>query len=165
MNRCQGRLALLAGALAMAGCATTGDPRQGGLFGWSEEQAMARRDALGQDEKAAHRQLAIAQDRTAALSSEQAALTTTATDLEGELNRLLEENSKLDAQLRGLMQSRRLKEGQLTRLRGILADNAKARSVPRGAASSQVQAPATRSRVLGDQNARLHREVMILLQQ
>jgi hypothetical protein len=28
----------------MAGCATTGDPRQGGLFGWSEAKARDRQD-------------------------------------------------------------------------------------------------------------------------
>lgn len=36
-------LACLA-ALALASCATTGDPNQGGLFGWSESQARQRID-------------------------------------------------------------------------------------------------------------------------
>jgi hypothetical protein len=36
------------GALALAGCETTGDPTQGGLFGWSENKAQARSAALEQ---------------------------------------------------------------------------------------------------------------------
>lgn len=46
--------AVLAAVLAAAGCATTGDPRAGGLFGWSEAKAQDRqaaaRDALSQEE-------------------------------------------------------------------------------------------------------------------
>ncbi len=32
----------------IAGCETTGDPRQGGLFGWSEEKAVSRQENLKQ---------------------------------------------------------------------------------------------------------------------
>jgi hypothetical protein len=35
-------------ALALAGCETTGDPKEGGLFGWSEHKAKARSSALEQ---------------------------------------------------------------------------------------------------------------------
>ncbi len=35
---------LYAMALMMMGCATTGDPRQGGLFGWSEKKAVERQN-------------------------------------------------------------------------------------------------------------------------
>ena len=31
---------------ALASCATTGDPNQGGLFGWSESKAQARQANL-----------------------------------------------------------------------------------------------------------------------
>ena len=41
-------LPLALGALALAGCETTGDPQQGGLFGWSENKAKARSSALQQ---------------------------------------------------------------------------------------------------------------------
>jgi len=34
-------LALIA-SLGLTGCETTGDPRQGGLFGWSENKAQGR---------------------------------------------------------------------------------------------------------------------------
>ena len=32
----------LAGSLLLTSCETTGDPRQGGLFGWSESKAQNR---------------------------------------------------------------------------------------------------------------------------
>ena len=45
----------LALSLALAGCATTGDPKAGGLFGWSESKAKDRqaeaRAALEREEK------------------------------------------------------------------------------------------------------------------
>ena len=41
-------LPLALGALAFAGCETTGDPTQGGLFGWSETKAKSRSAALQQ---------------------------------------------------------------------------------------------------------------------
>ncbi|MEP6672223.1 MAG: hypothetical protein ABJF10_23875 [Chthoniobacter sp.] len=39
---------LLAAGMLLAGCATTGDPQQGGLFGWSEAKA---RDRQGERQK------------------------------------------------------------------------------------------------------------------
>ena len=43
------RLVAVASLAALAGCETTGDPRQGGLFGWSESKAQGR-----QAQKQAH---------------------------------------------------------------------------------------------------------------
>lgn len=36
------RLPIALAAIALAGCETTGDPRQGGFFGWSEAKARER---------------------------------------------------------------------------------------------------------------------------
>jgi len=53
MNR-QFRLAALSATwLLAAGCATTGDPREGGLFGWSETKAQARQREREQRAEAA----------------------------------------------------------------------------------------------------------------
>jgi len=38
-------------AVLLTGCETTGDPRAGGLFGWSETKAVERRDALVSQEQ------------------------------------------------------------------------------------------------------------------
>ena len=51
-------LALPVSALVLVGCETTGDPQQGGLFGWSEGKARTRSAALEQA-------LYVEDDRTA----------------------------------------------------------------------------------------------------
>jgi predicted nucleic acid-binding Zn-ribbon protein len=63
-------LPLAAGAVAMltlAGCETTGDPTQGGLFGWSEGKAKARQSALREA-------LYVEEDRTASARSQTSGL-------------------------------------------------------------------------------------------
>ena len=52
------RLAVAIAAIALAGCETTGDPRQGGFFRWSEAKARAREDGQVQTLDRAERQLA-----------------------------------------------------------------------------------------------------------
>lgn len=47
----------LALAGALIGCATTGDPNQGGLFGWSENKAQSRLDNLHSRSAEADRRL------------------------------------------------------------------------------------------------------------
>lgn len=44
MTRRRQAIAALAVGAVCAGCETTGDPRQGGLFGWSETKAKARQE-------------------------------------------------------------------------------------------------------------------------
>ena len=39
--------------LSISACTTTGNPREGGFFGWSEEQAKARQETLKRDDEAA----------------------------------------------------------------------------------------------------------------
>ena len=58
------RLAVAIAAIALAGCETTGDPRQGGFFGWSEAKARAREDGQVQTLDRAERQLAGETART-----------------------------------------------------------------------------------------------------
>lgn len=159
MNAIRKWLGLAMCGLLAAGCESTGDPRQGGLFGWSEQQAVSRQETLVQDDQLARLQLAQQQQRAATLGDRQVALATETASLKAELARLLDENGALDAQLRGLMQRRRLGQDHAARLRKILADNAQLRVAARapGAGSARSQAGA-----VNEQNARLHREVMIL---
>jgi hypothetical protein len=51
-------LVLLLVAWALAGCETTGDPRQGGLFGWSEAKARDRQHE--REEQVSHEQSKLA---------------------------------------------------------------------------------------------------------
>jgi hypothetical protein len=57
-------------ALVLAACETTGDPNQGGLFGWSESKAKTRQAAL-------HDALYLEEDRGAAARSQTAGLRAT----------------------------------------------------------------------------------------
>lgn len=164
-NRIRAWFAFLVCAPLLAGCATTGDPRQGGLFGWSEDKAAARQEQLMQNDQLARQQLANEQQRMAALGSQRALLATETARLQAELGRLLEENRMLDTQLRGLMQRRQLRQDHVARLQKMLNDNEQLRVTAHERASNRTQpaAPA-QVRAISDQNAQLHREVMILLQ-
>jgi hypothetical protein len=60
-------LAVPISALLLSGCETTGDPQQGGLFGWSEGKARTRSDAIEQA-------LYVEDDRTAAARDSRSSL-------------------------------------------------------------------------------------------
>lgn len=58
--------ATLAVAVVFAGCASTGDPRQGGIF-WSEDLAKQRKEALVDENRASWRKAGVEQAKTAEL--------------------------------------------------------------------------------------------------
>lgn len=68
------RLALALVSLALGGCETTGDPRQGGFFGWSEAKAQAREAERGQALTQAGRHLADETGRTRNLRAREGTL-------------------------------------------------------------------------------------------
>lgn len=164
-------------SIALAGCETTGDPRQGGLFGWNAEKAAERQAALAQQEAAAKRAESDAKARTAELDQRQATLRGANAANQRELDQLLDQNTQLERQIAELMGNRRLSEAELARLRQVLASNQRARqSAQRLAAQSSGSAratapvptaPAPAVRTVADQvseqNAQLQREVMLLL--
>ena len=169
--------AVAALSFALAGCETTGDPRQGGLFGWNAEKATERQAALAQQEAAAKRAESDAKARATELDQRQAKLQDANSANQRELDQLLDQNSQLERQIAELMGNRRLSEAELARLRQVLASNQRARqSAQRQAAQSSGGARATASvptgpvpaartvaDQVGDQNAQLQREVMLLL--
>ncbi len=59
--------------LTIIGCETTGDPRQGGLFGWSEKKAADRQVALTGTLTEEERNAQLARERTMALQNDRAA--------------------------------------------------------------------------------------------
>lgn len=154
---------LISGLLTVA-CATTGDPRQGGLFAWSEEKAIARQEQLRQDNLRAQGQLALERQRMADLAGRRLDLATESAGLEAEVTSLLDENSALDTQLRTLVQRRQLKQGEAVRLQKLLAENERLRATARTAAIRQAPRAPNQAKAINEQNTRLHREVMILLQ-
>jgi len=150
----------------VAACSTTGDPRQGGLFGWNEDQAKTRQDMLRRDDESAKHQAAAESERGAALRNRQQGLSSEAGQLKIELDRLLNENTDLESRLRELMTRRQVGGAELVRLRQVLADNERLRSKTRLAALNSGTGSPTpvEARTVNDLNGRLHREVLILLQ-
>ncbi|WP_022660907.1 hypothetical protein [Paucidesulfovibrio longus] len=83
---------LVCALLALAGCETTGDPNQGGLWGWSEEKSQQRIDERQARKATLEEEQQAEAARTAALESESAekraqrdALVAKATSLDKEL--------------------------------------------------------------------------------
>ena len=58
-----------AASLAVTSCQTTGDPSQGGLFGWSENKARGRQQALTQHLNYVEGNNAAQRERTAELEA------------------------------------------------------------------------------------------------
>lgn len=83
-------------ALALTACETTGDPTQGGLFGWSEGKAKQRQAAL-------HDAVALEQDRGSAARSQTGRLQAESRSNQaeisrqrGQLNRMLSQLDEVD---------------------------------------------------------------------
>ncbi len=68
------RLALALLSLALGGCETTGDPREGGLFGWSEAKARTRATEREQTLTKAERHLADETGRSRNLQGREGAV-------------------------------------------------------------------------------------------
>ena len=84
-------------ALLLAACETTGDPNQGGLFGWSESKAKTRQVAL-------HDALYLEEDRGASARSQTSGLQATKSrnasairTQRAQLNRMLSQLDEVDA--------------------------------------------------------------------
>lgn len=66
-------LATLAATMVFAGCASTGNPREGGIF-WSETKARERQQVLRQQSRLSWEQAEREQDRTVQLKDRRASL-------------------------------------------------------------------------------------------
>jgi predicted nuclease with TOPRIM domain len=154
------RLAVCALVLSLCACETTGDPQQGGLFGWSPKKADARRDDLEQADASAQNQLSAEQAHRQALQGRQTRVSADARRLQNEVNHLLAENSDLENQLSNMLDRTRLSAAELQRLKGLLSDNKRLRQqLSNAPAGSEATAP----EALNTQNQKLHREVLALL--
>ncbi|MBN8739695.1 MAG: hypothetical protein BGP24_05070 [Lysobacterales bacterium 69-70] len=157
---------ILVGAVLLTGCATTGDPQSGGLFGWSENKARERQHELARRDRAAHDRAADEQARSAALRGQQDALDAEAQQLQQELVRLQQENRTLDARLRKLLQQRRMAEGERQRLQSVLDENTAWLAAQAAAPAARDDDVASRRRSADQasrRNERLQREVGALL--
>lgn len=149
--------------LSLSACETTGDPGKGGIF-WSESKAKDRQHALEQQDREAQQQLSSEQRQQQGLQRQEAGLQSESTLLQAEIDRLMSENTGLEGHLRALMSQKQLGESELTRLQGVLAQNERLRAALRTGSGNPASASATQSQTLNEENERLHREVMLLMQ-
>jgi hypothetical protein len=144
--------------LTIGGCQTTGDPTQGGLFGWSEKKAQVRQNELEQnlinkqqtlanEHNKANNNLAL-KDRTSS----------NVTSIEQTLKTLDAENSKLEKDIRQLSRTKHLKEADAKRISVKLKANAQQRKN-----SYQKKPKEERINEVTEQNKDLHDELQFLL--
>jgi len=160
-------LAVAVCLLTLTSCQTTGDPRSGGLVGWSEDKAKGRQAELEREDALARQNASTALARGQQLETSRSAVKGEVDSLRQHLDRLLAENEGLSDQLRRLIDQRQLSSDELTRLRSALASNAKAiasaRAVRSHKAAASAQSLSTHTEGLNEQNRQLHREVLLLL--
>ena len=154
--------------LLLAGCQTTGDPREGGLFGWSEAKAQDRQAALEAQSDAAAKAADAEKRRGEALSRQQQQLRSEAASLQAQLARLVAENDSLDAEIRALIGKRQVSAATLARLRQTLAASEQARADARRAAAQPVSQKSaaqlsSHADTVGQYNEQLQREVLLLM--
>ncbi len=155
-------------AATLAACQITGDPRKGGLLGWSEQQAMERQRALEFERAAAQRELGQEKQRGSELTARQSQIGSEVQTLQASLANALGENDALDARLLELMAQRKLADAELARLQKMLEASRAARAAARRAATDKVAAPApdklaSHSQEVNQYNQQLHAAVMLLM--
>lgn len=144
---------------ALTGCATTGDPTQGGLFGWSQQKAEARQAALEQQADADRQAAEAERERSMQLYEQKTAVSAQVSQLRADLARETEQNTDLDKQLRALMQQRRLGQAEVARLNGELRDNERKREALRNGTIAVTSASIDDAR---KRNEELRREILLL---
>lgn len=156
---------MLALCACLSACQTTGDPRQGGLFGWSEAQARQRQEALGNEDAQARQRLQAEQARGTELRGRQTGLDQETVRLQAQIDALADENLRLGRDLQQLMARRGVAGTELTRLQQLLRTNEQARLARQATAAQRpVSEMSMQADTLNGQNQQLQREVAILLQ-
>lgn len=150
--------------LGLAACETTGDPRQGGLFGWSESKARVRQEALEEQAAQATQAAHTESGKIADASGQRDALRTDVATLGSRLDRLLSENRRLEAELGALLRTKSMRESDLSRLRAELARNERVRAAAQSSPAAPAARPASSLDAMALQNRRLHEEILFLLE-
>src|SRR5687767_10009006 len=91
------QLVLPVSALMFFGCETTGDPQQGGLFGWSEGKARTRSAALEEALYIEDDRTAVARDSRSSLERTRARNASTIRAERAKLGRLLVQLDQVEA--------------------------------------------------------------------
>lgn len=113
---------LVLGLSVLTACTTTGDPQQGGLFGWSERKAQTRQEVM-------HEEIATHQATTQEQAEEHQYLRSVRQATEARLQQLrsvfthaTDENRQLRHEISRLVDQKTLATDQLEHLREALAE-------------------------------------------
>ena len=143
----------------LVGCATTGDPRQGGLFGWREAQAQQRLQQFETQAEQAQAQQHEAGMHSHELTAHKVELTKDVDQLRDRLISLQAENERLYDQLLTLGKQTNLNQTELDALYITLQENEKIRrqlDTQQPQANHMVQ-------IMENQNQKLHRDILFLM--
>lgn len=170
LRRCKLRVApfvvsMIISSTLLAGCQTTGDPREGGLLGWSEEKAIQRQGGLENQVRQSEQRQLTAQTRGGHLQDQKTQLLSQAERLRAQVQSLRTKNQKLVLELEDIRREKALQAEDLARLESILTRNRKimiaqvnAGNEANSAANQTIQA-----NQINIQNKILHREISALL--
>lgn len=154
--------------LPLAACETTGDPRQGGLLGWSEDKAVERQRTLEGERTAAQGALSQEKQRGTELATRRTQLGAEVQSLQALLDNALTENDALDARLQQLMGQGKAGQTELAGLRQTLEASRRARVAARRARADAPAGPsadqlARHAQAVNHYNQQLHSVVMLLM--
>lgn len=102
--------------VAIGGCQTTGDPSKGGLFGWDENKAKQRQQALSESQQTNQVEIQQLQAQNEALKHQTTANTQTLKQLNNAISMLLDEQVILRTQIQDLFQKNKISESRLKEL-------------------------------------------------
>jgi chromosome segregation ATPase len=149
-------------AITLTGCqCTTGDPRAGGLFCWSRDQAETRQDRLRSQVASASATAAAEQIRSSELQTQKQTEEAETQALTARLNKLTQENQALEQQVNDL---RRQQKQSSTKLQSMLHElDARKLSQTDAAISSNQAVRRQRADDIDQRNAQLKEAILFLL--
>ncbi|USI27917.1 hypothetical protein ACD631_16300 [Alteromonas macleodii] len=102
--------------IAISGCQTTGDPNHGGLFGWDENKAKQRQQALSKTQQTKQVEIEQLQTQNEALEHQASTNTQTLKQLNNAISMLHDEQTILRTQIQDLFQQNKISKGRLKEL-------------------------------------------------
>lgn len=147
----------------LCACATTGDPSQGGLFGWNRTKASERQDALRKSAEDAIQSADQQSEQSVKLEQTRTRLLDESKGKRSKLNALLMENSRLEKKLKDATKRGTKRASDLAQAHKALSDNReKLASLQLNKQSTDVPASESLAQELAQQNARLLKFVLLL---
>jgi hypothetical protein len=144
--------------ITISGCQTTGDPTQGGLFGWSEEKAKLRQNELSQQFVIKQEYLANERSKSTTNLATKITMSNDINSMQQTLKALETDNANLEKEIREHMRKKQLKKSDIKRVSLKLKANNYHRST-----TAQEKPLSVQIKEVNTQNSDLHDELQFLL--